>query len=278
VFEALSVFVFAAEYISRLFCAPKNREALYSTFIYATTFFGIVDFLSTAPWFVQAALIATGTIEAGDDNARISESFEFSESFVTAFSKLDNVFRASKDILKATGLMVAVGIGVLQTVDGHEDDFAKVEWMTVIAFTVEYLIRLIGVGADPKFAPGRNAITSRCCFIFSFYSMVDLLAIAPFYLTVVLPGSIVDEYDEYLRMCRIIRLVKLDKYIPSITLIDDVIRLKYSTLRVAFFAAMTLWIIFAAMLYLFENEDTSNFLDDAVPAYGCVSLLMNVRR
>jgi hypothetical protein len=37
VFEAFSVTIFASEYILRLFCAPKNREALYSTFIYATT-------------------------------------------------------------------------------------------------------------------------------------------------------------------------------------------------------------------------------------------------
>ena len=121
VFEALSVFVFATEYIARLFCAPKNREALFSTFIYATTFFGTVDFLSTAPWFVQQALIATGTIEAGDDNARIFRIFRIFrilqlEDFVTAFSKLDNVFRASKDILKATGLMaliIWVGCGAL---------------------------------------------------------------------------------------------------------------------------------------------------------------------
>jgi len=38
------------------------------------------------------------------------------EDFVTAFSKLDNVFRASKDVLKATGLMaliIWVGCGAL---------------------------------------------------------------------------------------------------------------------------------------------------------------------
>ena len=57
VFEAFSVMIFACEYALRLFCARKNREALYSPFIYATTFFGIVDFLSTAPWFVEQGMI-----------------------------------------------------------------------------------------------------------------------------------------------------------------------------------------------------------------------------
>jgi hypothetical protein len=113
--------IFASEYFLRLFCAPKNREALYSTFVYATTFFGIVDFLSTAPWFVEQALIATGNLDAGGDNAKIFRIFRIFrilqlEDFVTAFSKLDNVFRASKDVLKATGLMaliIWVGCGAL---------------------------------------------------------------------------------------------------------------------------------------------------------------------
>jgi hypothetical protein len=113
VFEAFSVFIFATEYIARLFCAPKNREALYSSLIYATTFFGIVDFLSTVPWFVEQALLVSGALKAGDENAMIFRVFRVFrilqlEDFFVAFSKLDNVFRASKDILKATGLMATI--------------------------------------------------------------------------------------------------------------------------------------------------------------------------
>ena len=121
VFEAFSVSVFAVEYILRLFCAPKNRGALYSTFIYATTFFGIVDFLSTAPWFIEYGLVFAGLLDEKGDNARMFRLLRIFrilqlEDFVTAFSKLDNVFRASMDVLKATGLMaliIWVGCGAL---------------------------------------------------------------------------------------------------------------------------------------------------------------------
>lgn len=120
-FEMFSVMVFATEYLLRLFCAPKNREALYSSWVYATTFFGIVDFLSTAPWFIEQALIATGIMDSSGDFARVFRIFRIFrilqlEDFIVAFSKLDNVFRASKDVLKATGLMatiVWVGCGAL---------------------------------------------------------------------------------------------------------------------------------------------------------------------
>ena len=63
--------------------------------------------------------------------------------------------------------------------------------------------------------------------------------------------------------------LKLDKYIPSISLIDDVIRYKWASLRVAGYAAITLWLMYAGFLYLFEYHDNVNDLDDPVPTYGC---------
>jgi hypothetical protein len=112
-FEAFSVTMFALEYALRLFSAPKNKEALYSTFIYATTFFGIVDFLSTAPWFIQQALLFYGWMDTNSDSAKWFRIFRIFrmlqlEDFIVAFSKLDNVFRASKDVLKATGLLALI--------------------------------------------------------------------------------------------------------------------------------------------------------------------------
>jgi hypothetical protein len=71
-------------------------------------------------------------------------------------------------------------------------------------------------------------------------------------------------------MFRILRLLKLDKYIPSITLIDDVIRLKFKALRVALFASLSLWIMFAALIFVFEADDSDNDIDP-VPKYGCDS-------
>eukprot|EP00980_Cylindrotheca_fusiformis_P006926 scaffold1442_cov128-Cylindrotheca_fusiformis.AAC.47 len=180
-------------------------------------------------------------------------------------SSAARVFETSIFILIFTG----VAIGVLQTVPGHENDLNEIEVFTVVMFTVEYLIRLVGAGANPEFAGGGGGpVRARIRYIFSFYSAIDLLSFVPFYLSLALPGSIIDQYDEYLRMFRILRLLKLDKYVPSISLIDDVIRLKFDALRVALFASLSLWILFAALLYVFEHNDTSDDIDP-VPSYGC---------
>ncbi len=100
------------DYLLRLFSARKSREALYSPLMYARTFFGIVDFITIAPWYIQLLLICTG-VNVSQDQAKIFRIFRIFrllqlEDFLVAFSKLDNVFRATKDILKATGLMAII--------------------------------------------------------------------------------------------------------------------------------------------------------------------------
>jgi hypothetical protein len=60
----------------------------------------------------------------------------------------DRVFESCIYLL----IFVAVAVGVWQTLDGHENDLAQVEWFTVIVFTAAYGIRFIGVDADPELA------------------------------------------------------------------------------------------------------------------------------
>ena len=79
-----------------------------------------------------------------------------------------------------------------------------------------------------------------------------------------------DEHDAYFRMLRLLRLLKLDKYVPSITLIDDVVRLKRQPLLLAAGASLALWLLFSSLLWLCEHADTANELDDPLPSYGCI--------
>ena len=102
---------YAKEYILRLIAAGKSRKALYSPFVYATTFFGLVDFISIAPWYVEYFLVKTGNMNGDEAKIfRVLRIFRILqlEDFVVAFSKLDNVFRASKEVLRATGLMALI--------------------------------------------------------------------------------------------------------------------------------------------------------------------------
>ena len=164
-----------------------------------------------------------------------------------------------------------VTVGIIQTVPGYEDVWSGVEWFAVIVFTAEYAIRFIGAGADPEFSSqrtGSNGFVARLKFLCSFYSIIDLLAIVPFYIAYAMPNSWIDAHDEYFRMMRLFRLLKLDKYVPSISLVDDVFRLKKKVLISTCYAAVTLWVLFAAAMYIVEKDDDAIEIDP-LPLYGC---------
>ena len=140
------------------------------------------------------------------------------------------------------------------------------EVVAVIIFSMEYLLRLYSVPEDPDYKEYKSGASKICRYVFSFYSIIDLLAILPFYLKFAIP--VLDKYDNYLRLCRILRLFKLDKYVPSISLLDDVLRAKKDPLIVTGFCAGVITIIFSALLYISEMNDTVNQIDP-IPNDGC---------
>jgi len=133
------------------------------------------------------------------------------------------------------------------------------EAFCVITFTIEWLLRLYGTPCKRKFA-----------YIFSFYSMVDLLSFVPYYLALINPGGFIDEYDEELRMIRMLRLLKLDKYVPCLTLIDDVLRAKRSILLLTGYAGLVFLLMCTTLLYLTERDNyvCTNLDDDTQKCLG----------
>ncbi|CAN0355510.1 unnamed protein product, partial [Scytosiphon promiscuus] len=51
--QAFSVVVFTAEISMRLFIAPISARYSFSRWTYLSSFFGIVDIASIAPWWVS---------------------------------------------------------------------------------------------------------------------------------------------------------------------------------------------------------------------------------
>lgn len=81
---------------------------MYSRWWYSTTFFGIVDLLTIAPWYIELVLTACGIVgHDASDVFRLIRLFRLLEleHFITAFTILDNVICRSKGVLIATGVL-----------------------------------------------------------------------------------------------------------------------------------------------------------------------------
>ena len=112
-----------------------------------------------------------------------------------------------------------------------------IETITVIIFTFEYLLRIILVKKKLK-------------FIFSFMGLIDLLAIAPFYLQTGLDLRTLRIF----RMFRLLRLFKLLRYNKSMSRFKKAFNDIKSELF--FFAIATLILLYVASvgIYYFEKD------------------------
>jgi voltage-gated potassium channel len=92
---------------------------------------------------------------------------------------------------------------------GNEIWFFYLEIIFVSIFTIEYLLR---IWSSPRFEQNSKVRSGRIKYIFSFYGIIDLLAILPFYLQILLPGLDL----RILRTFRLVRILKISHYNSAI--------------------------------------------------------------
>jgi voltage-gated potassium channel len=107
----------------------------------------------------------------------------------------------------------------------------------VIIFTIEYLYRLCVAETKVK-------------FVFSFYGLIDLLAIIPFYL-----ATAVDLRSlRLIRLLRLARLLKLARYNSAILRFIKAINLAKEELIIFTLASLVMLYLAAVGIYHFEHE------------------------
>ena len=144
--------------------------------------------------------------------------------------------------------VVAVIISSVQSInETYADFFYKFELISVVIFTAEYLIRLWACVTSERF---QGIIKGRLKFACQFMSIIDLLAILPFYL----PFTGIDlRYLRMLRLFRILRVAKLGRYYSSLQLIKNVIVSRKEELIMTS-AVMGLLLVFSSsVLFYCEN-------------------------
>ncbi|WP_127142115.1 ion transporter [Flagellimonas marinaquae] len=106
----------------------------------------------------------------------------------------------------------------------HRSFFRVVEILLTIIFTVEYIMRLI--------AYNRQTDRSFLSHILSSSMLIDLMALIPFYLTL-LPVDL--RYLRIFRLFRIARIFKLARYNRAINIVRIVMKDRKELLTVSFF-------------------------------------------
>jgi hypothetical protein len=127
-------------------------------------------------------------------------------------------------------------------------EFVVLDAVAVGVFTVEYFLRLYTCVEEPGFA---HPIMGRIKQAKTTSSIIDFLAILPFFLEVFLHHL----FDlRFLRVFRLMRLLKLTRYTEATATLGKVIAREWPFMAASGFVMLLLVVLTASLGYLFEHE------------------------
>ena len=157
------------------------------------------------------------------------------------------------DIVIIAVILANMGAVVLESFEGlyerYAGWFAALELVSVALFTVELALRL---WTCDLLRPGRTWPVAVMRFLVSPVGLIDLLAIVPFYLPLLIPVDL--RVVRILRLVRFLRLLKLTRYTRSVTAIAAVVRERRHELMVAVFLTSLLLMVASTLMYYMESK------------------------
>jgi voltage-gated potassium channel len=138
--------------------------------------------------------------------------------------------------------VLAVGLESVRSIREAYGGYLKIaEWVFTALFTIEYIARLATAQNAKRYAK-------------SFFGIVDLLAIAPVYLSLFFGAAHSFSVVRSLRLLRIFRILKLTEYLGEATTMRIALMESLRKIVVFLFAVLTVVVIAGAMMYQIEGE------------------------
>jgi voltage-gated potassium channel len=166
----------------------------------------------------------------------------------------DNI-KTNKGSLVVNILIIAlIVVSAIQIIIEVDPKFSKYEglfeWADLIIitiFTVEYLLRVWTSDVEEEKYQGT---AGKFRYIFSFYALIDLIAILPYYISLLFVGPSLAA----LRVLRVIRILKLARFMKSFDFIVKATKNKKSELMISMQVVILLTFVLSVLLYNVENE------------------------
>ena len=143
-------------------------------------------------------------------------------------------------------ILASIVIVMLDSIDAVHQNYANVlayiEWGFTVIFAIEYALRLYCSPRPLKYA-------------FSFYGLVDLLAIVPGILAIYYSDAQYLLIIRVIRMLRIFRVLKLSPYLKQANYLLAALRGSKQKIIVFLVSVSTLVVVFGTLMYVIEGPE-----------------------
>ena len=150
------------------------------------------------------------------------------------------------DVALLVAILASIVTVMLESVDTVDQRYhrllAILEWTFTIVFSIEYILRLICVR--------RPILYAR-----SFFGIIDLLAILPTYLSLLIPGAQQLLVIRALRLLRLFRVFKLGRYLSEARALRRALWASRQKIIVFLATVLVIVVIVGSLIHLIEGPE-----------------------
>ena len=185
------------------------------------------------------------------------------------WDKIINIFIIVLIVLNVTAVMLETVPSIDKPLKQFFVDF---DLFSVTIFTIEYILRVWSSNHDPRY---KHSVYGRLKYMVSPAALIDLIAILPFYIHVIVGLDL--RVLRILRLMRFFRLFRLTAYTKATKLVTNVFKSRFSELMLAFIITAFLIVIASCMVYFVEhNAQPDKFTSIPDTIYWAVVTLTTV--
>lgn len=163
-------------------------------------------------------------------------------------------------------ILISVAVVVISSVQAvgvrYQGWLAALEWLFTVAFTLEYLARLACVRHPMRYA-------------LSFYGVIDLLALLPTYVALLVPEvhALIDV--RILRLLRVFRVFKLTAYVSEYQSLGRALAASRRKIMVFLSAVLMIVLVMGTLMYVVEGP-ANGFTSIPTAVYWAVTTMTTV--
>lgn len=170
------------------------------------------------------------------------------------------------DIALLVAILLSVTVVVLDSVSAISQRYGPqlraIEWFFTILFTIEYVLRLLSFPRPARYA-------------FSFFGVVDILAILPTYFSLFFPPGRFLLSIRILRMLRVFRVLKLVQFLGEASVLGRALKASRHKIGVFLLTVLSIVVIVGSLMYVIEGPE-SGFTSIPLGIYWAIVTLTTV--
>lgn len=150
------------------------------------------------------------------------------------------------DLVLLGVILLSIIVVMLETVSAidlkYHSYIRVLEWMITIFFTVEYILRVLSVNKPLK-------------YIFSFYGIVDLLAVLPMYLSLFVTGTSILSIVRTFRLVRLFKILNHPQFTSQSIHLRDALYASRGKILVFMYFVLITTVIIGSLMYVIEGPE-----------------------